>query len=548
MMFIRKSSLFNNLNIPRISAGFGIAIGILVMIGWVANIRTLQTLLPQLASMKFNTALCFFLLGFALLAIDKGWGQKSGVWIILPLLVILIGVLSLAAYQLQATLFLDELFSKDPYTAPDAYPGRMSSGTATNFVLIAVALSLHRKFPRWAESLAVLANFIGLAAVLGYLFDFGGLYQVTFFNTMAIHTAVLFMLLSVGTIFVIPRGLIHFLFVQKDPSGTAIRYLMPAALFIPAFCGWLVWRGHVLDVYGIVFATILLTLVTIIIMSGLSLIYALTAHHWYVRHQAIQEQLTNNRIALIQVEQEHAILEMKERFLAMLSHDIRNPAAVILTSSDILVTYEERLDAEKRVRHLSRIRNQANTILNLVEDMMLINSTQTNTFPFNPAKDDLVAFCRESFQKFAEMESDKPHHFSAKLPDAPVEMAFDQRLINRLLENLLRNAVKYSPDGGEITLGISRNAEHVVLMVSDTGIGIPQTQQNRLFQLFSRASNVGTIPGYGLGLAIVKQIVDVHHGQIEVQSVEGKGTTFRIILPMSLNDKLQKSSVSMVEG
>lgn len=546
MMTNQKFVSLHNLSIPRISAGFGIAIGIIVMFGWVANIRTLQTLLPQLASMKFNTALCFFLLAFALLAIDMGWGQKSGVWIILPLLVILIGVLSLAAYQLKSPLFLDELFSKDPYTAPDAYPGRMSSGTATNFVLIAVALALHRKSPRWAEAVAVTANFIGLAAVLGYLFDFGGLYQVTFFNTMAIHTAVTFMILSVGVIFVIPDGLICHLISQRDPSGTAIRYLMTAALIIPTLFGWLVWRGYTQDAYGVVFAAILLTLLTIIIMSGLSLVYALTAHQWYVRHQAIQEQLTNNRIALIQVEQEHAILEMKERFLAMLSHDIRNPAAVIITSSDILVTYEERLNAEKRVRHLSRIRNQANTILNLVEDMMLINSTQTNNFPFNPVKDDLVAFCRERFQKFVEIESDKPHHFSAQLPDAPLEMTFDQRLINRLLENLLRNAVKYSPDGGEITLGMSRNAEDVVLTVSDTGIGIPQAQQNRLFQLFSRASNVGTIPGYGLGLAIVKQIVDVHHGQIEVQSVEGKGTTFRIILPMSLNNKLQKSSVSIV--
>ena len=101
------------------------------------------------------------------------------------------------------------------------------------------------------------------------------------------------------------------------------------------------------------------------------------------------------------------------------------------------------------------------------------------------------------------------------------------------MDNLLTNAIKYSPDKGQITFELDQDDEHVIIRVSDKGIGIPEADQSRLFEPFHRASNVGSVKGTGLGLSIVKQYVELHGGHIEVESEVGKGSTFRVLLPMA---------------
>jgi len=101
-----------------------------------------------------------------------------------------------------------------------------------------------------------------------------------------------------------------------------------------------------------------------------------------------------------------------------------------------------------------------------------------------------------------------------------------------MITNLLSNAIKYSPQGGKITLTLSCEENQVVFQVQDQGIGIPEADQSKLFESFSRAGNVGTIAGTGLGLSIVKKCVDLHKGEITVKSEIGVGTTFTVKLPL----------------
>jgi signal transduction histidine kinase len=110
----------------------------------------------------------------------------------------------------------------------------------------------------------------------------------------------------------------------------------------------------------------------------------------------------------------------------------------------------------------------------------------------------------------------------------------DKNILNSILKNLLDNAVKYSPSGSMVELKVFRNNEKVVFQVKDSGIGISLQDQKRLFEPFYRGNNVDHIPGTGLGLSIVKTLVDLHSGQITVESKVGVGTTFTVILPYTI--------------
>jgi signal transduction histidine kinase len=108
--------------------------------------------------------------------------------------------------------------------------------------------------------------------------------------------------------------------------------------------------------------------------------------------------------------------------------------------------------------------------------------------------------------------------------------------MRHMLGNILSNALKYSPAGGDVAFSAHAEGDAVVLAVRDRGIGIPAADLPHLFGGFYRAGNVGAIPGTGLGLAIVKQAVDLHGGTIAVESRDGKGTCFRIVLPALSSD------------
>jgi signal transduction histidine kinase len=112
--------------------------------------------------------------------------------------------------------------------------------------------------------------------------------------------------------------------------------------------------------------------------------------------------------------------------------------------------------------------------------------------------------------------------------------ATEETLLHHIFSNLISNAVKYSPVGGSVTVRVRRSGKDAVCSVIDSGIGIPEEDQEHLFEAFNRASNVGEIPGTGLGLVIVKRCVEFHGGSIRVDSARGTGTTFEVTLPLYL--------------
>ncbi|HEY9762564.1 MAG TPA: ATP-binding protein [Trichocoleus sp.] len=232
------------------------------------------------------------------------------------------------------------------------------------------------------------------------------------------------------------------------------------------------------------------------------------------------------RVAL---EKEKELSELKSRFWSMIVHEFRNPLTSILSSSQLLETYGERLNAERKQEYLELIQTSVKTMNRLLHDTLEIIKTEQSSLGFNPTTLDLEAFCQDLVQE-TQLNSGAKHHILFLHHGDCRGMCLDSKLLWHILSNLLSNAVKYSPQGGTIILEITCNFEEVIFKVKDEGIGIPQETQNHLFEPFHRAKNVGNIPGTGLGLTLVRKCLDLHGGHIEVESEVGKGSTFIVNL------------------
>ena len=228
--------------------------------------------------------------------------------------------------------------------------------------------------------------------------------------------------------------------------------------------------------------------------------------------------------------------DMKSRFISMASHEFRTPLAAIHGSVELLQNYEDRLSPRKKRLTLERIDDAAARMMHMLENVMMIGRTDAGQLQFRPRPLALTECCLalvDELCKAMPIPCSKVN-LTLDLPDAASEFMLDEALIRNIVGNLVSNAIKYSPNGGEVRLGIAQHNDRLLLTVSDQGIGIPESDLDKLFENFHRASNVGFIAGTGLGLSIVKQAVNCHLGQISVQSQVGKGSCFTVELPTRL--------------
>jgi len=221
-----------------------------------------------------------------------------------------------------------------------------------------------------------------------------------------------------------------------------------------------------------------------------------------------------------------------QRIIAALSHDLRTPLTIISTSKDILDKYNDRLTAERRKQKLESIGTQVRFALELLEDTVEMARGNRGESDFDPQPINLAALCEVSLQE-VQLASESNHRVRL-VNNLAIETAWiDEVLVSRILLNLLSNAVKYSPEGSEIRLELDQTNEHIILRVTDQGMGIKEADLPNIFEPFYRVSAVRkTVEGTGLGLSIVKDCVERHQGAITVESVPGEGTMFTVYLPL----------------
>jgi signal transduction histidine kinase len=219
--------------------------------------------------------------------------------------------------------------------------------------------------------------------------------------------------------------------------------------------------------------------------------------------------------------------------LVNVSHGFKTPLTSILSSAQLLKIYSEKEHPfkVKIAKHAMKIENSVRILNNLLTSVLFFGKADANQMKFRPKKMFTGAFVNELLDTIkAGMETDVK--INSKTINLPKTITTDSELLYQVFENLLSNATKYSRDGQEVDFILEYIDKNLVGTILDKGIGIPKKEQRLLFDRFFRANNVGTIEGSGLGLSIAKKCMDVLKGEITFESAEGKGTTFKVVIPV----------------
>jgi signal transduction histidine kinase len=166
--------------------------------------------------------------------------------------------------------------------------------------------------------------------------------------------------------------------------------------------------------------------------------------------------------------------------------------------------------------------------------VLIIGQAEAGKLEFNPEPLDIVQFCCSLVEEL-QLSPGSEHTIAFSCQFLELEGYLDRKLLRHILSNLLSNAIKYSPTGSTVNFELTRQNGQAIFQIQDFGIGIPEEDQQHLFESFHRAKNVVNIPGTGLGLAIVKRSVDLCGGKITFKSEVGVGTTFKVTIPLYKN-------------
>jgi PAS domain S-box-containing protein len=219
---------------------------------------------------------------------------------------------------------------------------------------------------------------------------------------------------------------------------------------------------------------------------------------------------------------------LRGELISVVSHDLRTPLTSIMGYLELVLDEAEGPLTQEQRRFLEVIERNSDRLLALVNDLLLISSAEAGRLELRLAEADLFEVAAHV------VESQRPRAeglgLELRLTGEAVLAVVDRARIAELLENLVSNALKFTPAGGSVEVRVSRLDELAVLEVADTGVGISAGDRNHMFERFFRSRRARKVPGIGLGLSIVEAIVTAHGGRISVESLPNEGTTFRVEL------------------
>lgn len=285
---------------------------------------------------------------------------------------------------------------------------------------------------------------------------------------------------------------------------------------------------------------LLFALALAVVASGLTDMLLRVRNSARALERATAELTSVNQALAVEREKERELGDMKTRFVSMTSHEFRSPLSAVLSSGELLSRYGDRWPSEKREEHLSRIRNSARQMSQLLDEILLIGTAEAGTLRPTPAHLNLDELSQDVVQT---LERGLEHSVAiSRRLSGDANVFLDEKLVRHLLWNLLENAVKYSSEGGEVKLAIDVEAARIRFSVRDDGIGIPPEDVPFLFTSFYRGRNVGRRGGSGLGLAVVQRVVDAQNGSVSVSSALGEGSEFVVTLPREAMDERPEAS------
>ncbi|NCR38785.1 MAG: histidine kinase [Microcystis aeruginosa W13-11] len=229
--------------------------------------------------------------------------------------------------------------------------------------------------------------------------------------------------------------------------------------------------------------------------------------------------------------QEKEISDLKIQLFSMISHEFRTPLTVILSASQLLENGLKDADNSSR-KNLYRIQSSVKLMNQFLTDILILTRAESGNLSCQLEPLDIEAFCLNLVEDFQFInKNNTPIKFVSQ--GLMIRPYLDEKLLYSILSNLLLNAIKYSPTGAGISLILGKDSDRIVFQVRDHGIGIAEEDRGKIYEPFYRGQNVENIIGTGLGLAVVKKCVELHRGEIALDSQVDKGTSFTVKLPIS---------------
>ncbi|MCU1558745.1 MAG: sensor histidine kinase [Microbacteriaceae bacterium] len=228
------------------------------------------------------------------------------------------------------------------------------------------------------------------------------------------------------------------------------------------------------------------------------------------------------------------VARLKDEFVGLISHELRTPLSSILGYLELMRDDNEAPLSEEQLQYLSVAERNAHRLLRLVGDLLFTAQVASGKFPLDISQialNDVVAGAVESARPAG---SAAGVELILYVPEESIAVRGDALRLGQACDNLISNAIKFTPQGGTVTVSLESTDVDAIITVRDTGMGIPESELDQLYARFFRASTAtrNAVPGVGLGLTITKAIVIAHGGQLDVESEEGVGTAFSLSLPL----------------
>ena len=243
--------------------------------------------------------------------------------------------------------------------------------------------------------------------------------------------------------------------------------------------------------------------------------------------------LTGAFVTLWALSRQWNLAELKNEFVSQLAHDLRKPLTSIRMFSEMLKTGRVAGD-EKRVEYYGIISNESEKLTHLANNILDFSRIEMRRKNYNFSSEDVGRVVMETVDRFRSYMVENPRAIAMNIEDGLPAVNIDASAISQVVMNLLTNAAKYSAPETIIKVNAARNGRNIVIDVIDQGIGIPKDEIKKIFRKFYRVEHgkAAEAEGSGLGLTLVKYIAEAHGGQIKVESQEGKGSKFTLVLPV----------------
>lgn len=513
---------------------YAVCVGLLTLLGWALNIKAFAAWHSSIA-MQPNTAVCALLSGLALNAFLRKH-YRLGAAFAVP--VGLVGGATLFEHATNADFGIGMLFTfgRDWGFTATVVPGRMGLPAAICYTLLGFVLALAhimRRTHQFMPLVGIALIAISSLSLVGYLFRAAAMFSAPAWTAIALQTATVFFALGAGLIASAPQYQPMSLLLEKSAAGLIFRRALPFTIFLPVGAAWLRTKGEEMGFYDAVFGRALLVLV----LTGMLVALLWNCILIIRKHEARQRQAENDLNAAL--ERERKANKAKSEFLANMSHEIRTPMNAIIGLSNIIAMSKPLTDRQRK--YVSVLQESSNSLVELINDLLDISRIEVQAIGLARDPFPLSDLVESVVQMMLPRAREKGLAIGCDVEEIRGKTYVgDEHRIRQILLNLCSNAVKFT-EKGSVNIAVSIRAADgdcalIAIEVADSGIGIAADNFDRIFDKFTQADasisrNYG---GTGLGLAITRTLVDLMQGAVELQSMLGQGSTFTVVLPLTI--------------